>query len=173
MPITAFIVRVAEAEPLVQNLRSRFDATASLGVPAHITVLVPFMPPTRITPEVLAAATEAFASVRAFNFSLNEVCRWPETTYLSALPARPFVELTEAIVRRFPAFPPYAGKHSEIVPHLTVADGSRNAAEVAEAELRNLLQKMGMVRGRCHEIELLENSEGRWRTMHTIPLPQK
>lgn len=173
VPITAFIVRVPEAEPLVEKLRLRFDATASLGVPAHITVLIPFMPPASITPEVLAAAREAFTSIRAFTFALDEVCRWPETTYLSPAPTQPFIELTKAIIRKFPEFPPYAGKHSEIIPHLTVADGQSGAAEAAEAELRPLLEELGIVRGRCHEIELLENSLGRWRIMHTIPLPRE
>ena len=56
MAISAFAVKVPAADPLVAELRAQFDATARLGVPAHITVLVPFMPPQRITPAVLGSA---------------------------------------------------------------------------------------------------------------------
>ncbi len=42
----AVLVTVPEAESLVAPLRERFDASTALGVPAHITVLFPFMPPT-------------------------------------------------------------------------------------------------------------------------------
>jgi len=52
MAESAFIVRVPEAEPCVGALRERFDASVKLGVPAHITVLVPFMSPERITEAV-------------------------------------------------------------------------------------------------------------------------
>jgi hypothetical protein len=37
MAQTAFIVRVPEAERHVGDLRDRFDPSARLGVPAHIT----------------------------------------------------------------------------------------------------------------------------------------
>ena len=79
MPISAFIVRVPAAEALVQAMRLRFDATAGQGVPAHITVLVPFLVRQLVTPEVVRTATAAFATVRAFAFTLNAVHRWPQT----------------------------------------------------------------------------------------------
>jgi hypothetical protein len=44
MAESAFIVCVPEAEPHVAVLRERFDASARLGLPAHITMLYPFMP---------------------------------------------------------------------------------------------------------------------------------
>ena len=44
-PQTALIVRVPETEPCVAALRERFDPSAALGVPAHITVLHFFMGP--------------------------------------------------------------------------------------------------------------------------------
>lgn len=171
MPISALIVRVMEAEQLVGELRERFDATAVMGMPAHITILVPFMSPDKITPGVLCSVTEAFAPVRCFEFTLNEVRRWPETTYLAPYPAAPFVEMTRAIWRRFPEYPPYNNKHVEIIPHLTVADGTAEGAEVAESELRSMLARSGTVRERVREIELLENTGGGWKIMHTFALP--
>jgi hypothetical protein len=48
MAESAFIVRVPEAEPHVAHLRERFDPMALLGVPAHITLLYPFLSPEQI-----------------------------------------------------------------------------------------------------------------------------
>jgi len=58
-PITALVARVPEAEPWVGTLRERFDPSTRMGVPAHITVLAPFMPPDRVT-AVRAAQGRAF-----------------------------------------------------------------------------------------------------------------
>jgi hypothetical protein len=47
---SALIVAVPEAEWAVAALRAAYDPAASWGMPAHITVLYPFLPP-----EVMAA----------------------------------------------------------------------------------------------------------------------
>lgn len=170
VPVSAFIVHVGEAEQLVGRLRLKYDATAALGVPAHVTILFPFMPPERITPSVVRAAADAFAFVPSFEFTLNEVRRWPKTTYLAPEPGQPFIQLTRAVTEAFPEYRPYAGEHPEIVPHLTVAHGDVQAAETAEGELRAALQCNGPIHGICRAVELIENSLGAWRTMHVIAL---
>jgi len=87
---TAFIVRVAEAEGHVASLRSRFDASVNLGVPAHITVLVPFMATDQITQSVLVQIQAALSQIPSFAFSLSQVRRFPATAYLAPEPAGPF-----------------------------------------------------------------------------------
>lgn len=170
---TAFIVRVPEAEAHVAALRSRFDASVHLGVPAHITILFPFMAPDQITQSVLAQAQAALSQVQSFAFSLNQVRRFPATAYLAPEPAEPFIVLTESLVRSFPAFPPFGGEHASIIPHLTVANGNASEAEVAAAELELEIQKSGPISGFCSSVSLLENSSGRWREMHVFPLPRQ
>ena len=170
-PISALILRVPEPEPLVGALRLRYDPTAALGVPAHITILVPFVPPERVTAKVLRTVEQAIADIHAFEFTLSAVCRWPETVYLTPDPAEPFAALTRSIVRHFPQFPPYGGRHAGIIPHLTVADGDARVAQTAEAKLRTRIRVARPVRGFCSELELIENSSGRWKPMHVIRLP--
>ena len=169
-PVSALIVRVPEAEPLVGALRSRYEATAALGVPAHITILVPFVHPARLTTRVLRAAEQAIADIRAFDFSLGAVCCWPEAVFLAPDPAGPFVALTRSVVRHFPEFAPYAGRHPDIIPHLTVASGDVNAVQIAEAELRQRIRGMAPVRASCSQLELIENSSGNWKTRHVMRL---
>ncbi len=173
MPESAFIVRVPEAEDLVASLRDRFDPSARIGVPAHITVLVPFMPHESITPAVRRAAQTALSRVGSFAFSLARVGRFPATAYLAPEPEEPFIALTDALVRAFPEFPPFRGAHSSIVPHLTVANGNAAEAELAAIELAALLQLHGEVKSVCSSVALLENSSGLWEQMHVFPLPLK
>jgi hypothetical protein len=170
--VSAFIVRVPEAEACVGPLRERFDASVRLGVPAHITVLVPFMSPQLVTEAVLGRAERALSDVSAFSFSLSKVQRFPATTYLAPEPAAPFIALTESLVRAFPAYPPFAGAFESVIPHLTVAHGNASEAERAALELAAVMQTRGPIAGRCASVALLENSSGLWKEMHAFALPR-
>lgn len=172
MAITAFVVKVPAAEPLAGDLRRRYDATVALDVPAHITVLVPFMEPALITPEVLDRARRVLDRTPAFAFSLGKVGRFPETAYLAPEPAAPFIEMTLALVEAFPDFPPYAGEHQGVIPHLSVAHGNALDADAAAAELQTGLLASGPVHATCTEVTLIENSSGRWQDLHVFSLPR-
>jgi 2'-5' RNA ligase len=168
---TAFVVLVPEAEALVAALRARFDPSSALGVPAHITVLHPFMAPTQVTPEVLTRAVAALDDSPVFGFTLERVARFPGVVYLAPQPAALFIALTEALVRAFPAFPPFGGAHDGIVPHLTVAQGDDDTMRQADAGLRAALRENGPVAAQCRSLCLLENAGGRWREMQRLALP--
>jgi 2'-5' RNA ligase len=171
MSVSAFVVEVPAAESLVGELRSRFDATSKLGVPAHITILFPFMAAEEITSDVLREAQTALNAVTSFAFSLPTIGRFPTTAYLSPAPSEPFVALTTALTERFPMFRPYGGAHEDTVPHLTVAQGDASNAASAAAELEHRLRALGPIRTRCKSVTLLENSSGHWREMHVFNLP--
>lgn len=173
MSETAFIVHVPQAEAHVASLRNRFDASVHVGVPAHITVLVPFMAPDQITPAVLVQIQAALNQVASFAFSLSQVRRFPATAYLAPEPAQPFIALTQALVHAFPEFPPFGGEHESIVPHLTVANGNSSEAELAATELQALVQSIGPISSFCSSVALLENSSGVWKEMHVFALPRQ
>lgn len=171
MAQSAFVVTVPEAESLVAPLRERFDASAALGVPAHITVLFPFMPPDAITGSVLADAQASLSTVAAFSFTLADIGRFPQSTYLSPTPAEPFIALTAALAECFPSFPPYGGEHRSVIPHLTVAHGDAQHAQTAADELEKRMRASPPLRATCRSVTLLENASGRWKALHTFPLP--
>ena len=174
MAQSAFIVCVPEAEPLVSALRERFDPSAKQGVPAHITILYPFMSPHLVSEQVLADVRRTVSQVASFKFLLSKVGRFPATTYLAPNPAGPFEELTRRLVERFPAYLPYAGEQERVIPHLTVAHGNPQQASAAEAQLSAALAGRDGISSTCNEIVLLENSSGTWKTMHAFGLsPQK
>jgi hypothetical protein len=68
---SALIIEVPEAEAAVHRYRERFDANALLGIPAHITVLAPFMRPQGIDAPVLTRLGQHFADVSPFQFRLD------------------------------------------------------------------------------------------------------
>lgn len=70
---TALIVPVPEAEAAVSDVRLRHDSSASLGVPAHITVLSSFQDGLDVEEDELA---ELFGSFESFPFVLDRVERF-------------------------------------------------------------------------------------------------
>lgn len=171
MAESAFAVNVPEAERYVRDLRERFDPSAKLGVPAHITLLYPFMSPEQITDTVLDRVRRALSSAVTFRFRLVKIGRFPSALYLAPQPAEPFVALTERIVHAFPGYLPYCGQYDSIVPHLTIAQASEAEHSLAEAHLATTLPAHIGIEALCNEVVLIENSSGRWEPMHRFPLP--
>ncbi|MET9019082.1 2'-5' RNA ligase family protein [Actinopolymorpha sp. NPDC004070] len=131
---SALIVPVPEADPIVGHLRSRLDPSAAWGVPAHVTVLYPFVPPDRIDVAVLATAAGAIRTVARFEARFARVAWFgDQVVWLAPEPARAFSELITAVCERFPDCPPYGGVHAEVMPHLTIGDGAP-VAELRTAE---------------------------------------
>ena len=170
MAQSGLIVRVQEAEALVDDLRLLHTEAAQLGVPAHITVLFPFMAPECVDGAVVARIGATLGAHRAFEFSLATVGRFPATTFLAPEPAAPFVALTDALAREFPQHPPFEGEFAQVIPHLTVAHGDESIAAMVERDLAARLAARGPVRSRCEAIELYENATGRWRPMRRFEL---
>ena len=133
-PRSALIVEVPAAEPVVARHRERLDSSARLGIPAHITVLYPLMPPDAIGPPVLAELERLFAAAGRFRFRLGRTA-WFGQEVLWLAPDQPgrFAALTSRAGRAFPGFPPYGGRFEVVVPHLTVGEGHA-ADELRAAE---------------------------------------
>lgn len=169
MALSLFIVRVPEAEPFVEHLRERFDPSARRGMPAHITLLYPFMPPERITGDVIEQVHAVAMAASSFTFRLTRIEHFPKVLYLAPEPAAPFVELTMRLAQRFPEFPPYSKQNKAIVPHLSVVRGGESGQREAETELLTTLPPDGIACC-CKEIMLFENASGRWQPMHSFSL---
>lgn len=169
-PYSGLIVEVPEAEPVVARLRERLDASAPLGIPAHITVLFPFMPPSAIDPAVLAKLAHLFAAVSRFRFRLDHT-DWfgDEVLWLAPRDPGPFRALIEAVHQAFPAFPPFDGQFSDVVPHLTVGKGHPvSDLRAAEESVRAHLP----IDGHATEVTLVtqQSAGGRWTGAATFAL---
>ena len=106
-----------------------------------MTVLYPFLPPQQIDEQALAVLRDTIAGIPRFDVALTHVDWFGDAVlWLAPQPDRPFRDLTGAVWQRFPEAPPYAGAHSDVVPHLTIGHDAdkpvlSHAAETVAAHL--------------------------------------
>jgi hypothetical protein len=173
---SALLVLVPAAEPVVGPHRARLDSSARDGVPAHLTVLYPFLPPAEIGQGVLAKLSRLFAAVPRFAFSLDRV-RWfdQSVVWLGPSDESPFRALTGLAWSAYPSNPPYGGDHPDTVPHLTIGHGGGPAELRAAAEaVRPLLP----IATEATEVTLMAGPKpgqssqppGQWRSVASFPL---
>jgi 2'-5' RNA ligase len=163
---------VPEAEFLVAPFRAKYDPSAAAGMPAHITLLYPFKPPNEISEEVIRKLTRCFAGFRPFDFSLVATRCFPGgVLYLVPEPEEPFRWLTSAIWGCFPGTPPYGGRYSDIVPHLTVAElfVARELERITTEFARTADDKLP-VRASATEIALMDTQAGSWQVRIALAL---
>ncbi|GAA3913772.1 2'-5' RNA ligase family protein [Streptomyces lacrimifluminis] len=164
---SGLVVRVPEAEPAVRAWRDRLDPSARAGVPAHATVLFPFLDKSRIDSGACAAMAEVIGRHRPFEARFEHRGRFPGILYLVPEPDIPFRRLTEAIADRWPQTPPFGGQFDDVVPHLTITQGQDDAVlEEAEANLRSRLP----VTARVSSVDLVVHDGTRWQQRASFAL---
>jgi hypothetical protein len=97
---------------VVGRLRARLDCSASREIPAHVTVLYPFVPPRQITAAVIEMAAAVVKSVPGFGARFAST-RWfgEDVLWLASEPAAPFRAPTAAVHAAFPRYP-HSAAHS-------------------------------------------------------------
>jgi 2'-5' RNA ligase superfamily len=171
---TALVVEIGDAEPAVATYRVQLDSFASLGVPAHVTVLFPFARPSQIDDGVLATLGALSAGFAAFSFELAEVSWFGDEVIWLGPDERGVVgfrELTEIVCEAFPSYPRYGGAYDEVVPHLTVGAHCDVAQMRAAAEA---LRPQLPIAARADALTLLvEGSDRHWTVATRMPFSQR
>jgi 2'-5' RNA ligase superfamily len=157
MPRTALIVAVPEAETAVGELRERYDRSAALGVPPHLTILFPFVDAAVLDENALA---DVLSAHEAFDFELVSVETFDDGhVYLAPTQPDRFVALTDSVWRRWPDHPPYEGAIETVVPHLTISEQPLDC-DVALP-----------IAARADAVTLIEEqADGRWVTRRRFAL---
>ncbi|MCP3758947.1 2'-5' RNA ligase family protein [Streptomyces sp. TBY4] len=166
---TALIVRIPEAEPAVRGWRERIDpaARAGAGVPAHVSVLYPFLPEGLIDASVHAGIAAALHPHPAFDLRFERTGRFPGMLWLAPEPDAPLRRLTRAITERWPDVRPYGGRYPDPVPHLTVAQRAPEAdLDAAQADLNGRLPLTTRVRA----VDLVAYDGTAWHERASFPL---
>jgi hypothetical protein len=167
---SALIVAVPQAAAAVDAWRERTcQAKPSTGVPAHITILWPFVPAARIDDTLEADLRRLFGAIGSFAFELRTTARFPDVLYLAPEPAERFIHLTRAVYEAYPAYPPYEGVFHSIVPHLTTAEGGGEVLAAAEADMFPWLPIVALAR-EVLLIEEVEPDSSLWRPRANFPL---
>ncbi|UIJ58382.1 2'-5' RNA ligase family protein [Amycolatopsis acidiphila] len=153
--------------------RRTLGTPVSSTVPAHVTVLYPFVHPARIGAATLGELAAALAAVPAFDCVFAQV-RWfdDEVVWLEPKPDEHFRSLTRAVCERFPAHLPYQGEHPDTVPHLTVVD-SRSGDPAGKRRIATDIAAHLPVHARIDRVRLVagEDEYGPWRTITEFALP--
>jgi 2'-5' RNA ligase len=173
---SALLVQVPAAELAVAGYRARLDSSARDGVPAHVTVLYPFLPPTLADDAVLASLGRLFAGFPAFAFALDRVAWFGEdVVWLAPRDPAPFSALIRLASAAFPSCPPYGGEHPEVIPHLTIGHlGSPAELRAAGEAVRRQLP----VEATAAEVTLMAGPAagapdippGQWHVRASFPL---
>jgi 2'-5' RNA ligase len=164
---SAVIVR-ARLPAGLERLRRRSVVDAAKGVPAHLTLLYPFVEPSSLDVVVRRAITAVAARHAPFDYRLDRAARWPDTIYVAVTPVEPFVALETDLARAFPDYPIYGEPPGfTFVPHVTIAEGSSiddaaTARDPGWAELPRAAH--------ASAIEVIASDRGGWRLVWRVRL---
>lgn len=164
---TALIITVPEAEAAVGEWRGRYDPSASFSVPAHVTVLFPWIPALQLDEATLADLRHLMAEFEPFEAEFDRIERVPEVIWLRPSPDATFRALTDAVWRHWPDHPPYEGRFDDVIPHLTIAEGE--VADMPEA-IENSIRPHLPIRTLVTEVELIRFGSGTWSVTDRFPL---
>ncbi|WP_375500402.1 2'-5' RNA ligase family protein [uncultured Jatrophihabitans sp.] len=169
---TAVIVAITAAEPVVSEYRRRFDRAASWGIPAHVSIVFPFVDPADLNEGVLTRLAAAVATVNAFDCIFAR-CQWfgEDVLWLAPEPADGFRTLTAAVVAAFPQHQPYGGQFDEVVPHLTVGERRRGSTDELRAAARGVSVELPILATVDHAVLVAgTDAPASWRTIRRLPL---
>lgn len=168
---SGLILAIPEAEDLVGPFRLQWDPSAALGVPAHITLLFPFLPRVDIDARELNELQGLFSQFPGFQLTLDETRRWPDVLYLHPSPPEPVKDLMEQLFAAYPQLPPYGGQVDEPTPHLTVAqvEDSHALDEISLQFNREALSRLP-INAQVREATLILREGPRWKSAHRFPL---
>jgi 2'-5' RNA ligase superfamily protein len=166
---SAIVVLTPEAEPLIGEIYRVHSQAGADGMTPHITLLVPFVPAAELDVAVDSRLRAVFASFGPFEYALTRLDRFEGSVlYLAPEPSSPFVELTNALWRAFPEYPPYGGIHDDVVPHATVAESDD---ETLLARITADLEPQLPLLCRAEVATIVERgADLRWRPRVAFPL---
>jgi 2'-5' RNA ligase len=162
------LVPVLDTGPLVRELRLQYDPSAKAGVPPHITLMFPFLPPSELTEAKVDALAVLLSGEVRFEFSLSRVSEFEQgVVYLEPEPGEPFIQLTKKIGDLFGLLP-FVGEFGDTpVPHLTLTvPESRMTRDQIATQLVSLLP-IPLV---AHQAWLMVGSNSStWKTVARMP----
>jgi 2'-5' RNA ligase len=157
---TAILVPFELPAPL-EAVRMAGDPVARLGIPAHVTVLYPFVPVVRLDDGVRDVVGRIAASRAAWIVRFTRIERFTDVVWLAPEPSAPFDELIAAATEAFPDHPPYGGIHDVVVPHMTLA--AVTPGEIADAVASEATPHLPFEREAAALALWVEGPDGRWR----------
>jgi 2'-5' RNA ligase len=167
---SAVIIR-ARLPAGLERRRRRSIADAADGVPAHLTLLYPFVDPAELDDAIRGRIAAVAANHEPFDYRLVGEARWPDTVYVAVAPADPFVTLQADLGAAFPDYPIYGEPAGfAFVPHVTIAEGpsTEDPATAADPAWAMLPRP-----GRATALEVIASDGHRWRLVWRLRLGRR
>lgn len=117
---TGVIIPVPEAQPLLAAVAERYPEAVRSGVPAHLSLLYPFLPADALDEHVLDELRKIFAGQVPTPVKFAACYRSGGFVALRPEPVEGVGALAGAVQSRWPDVVPYEGLH-DADPHVTVA----------------------------------------------------
>ncbi|MCU1686643.1 MAG: hypothetical protein JWQ81_7382 [Amycolatopsis sp.] len=162
---SALVIEVPAAEVLLDVARRVNPILVRPGLPAHATVLYPFLPAAELTADVDAAVRAIAARVPVTDLRLTEVISAPGFVAMAVPELQPVAEAAYAV---WPEVQPYGGRFGPTPPvHLTVAiGGTEDELTQVAAQTREALP----VSDRPEAVHLVVLTEQGWQLRLSAPL---
>jgi 2'-5' RNA ligase superfamily len=126
------LLMTPEAESLVDPWRAQHDPAARFGIPAHVTVYTPFLPPEDWHDPALALL-ERFLPTEV---TLARLENRPGGLVILAEPDDDLRAITEAVRSSWPVLPAHKGNRPDLAYRVTVV---RTASDRARSEAREAI----------------------------------
>ncbi|NYH80662.1 hypothetical protein FHR84_004028 [Actinopolyspora biskrensis] len=163
---TGLVIPVPEADTVLGPVCERYPEAVRREVPAHVSVLFPFLAADELGERVFGELRELFDEQPPLRVSWRECARHGGFVYLRPDPPGPVQRLMDAVQRRWPDVVPYEGRHEVVEPHLTVATGTSRETAVA---IQRTVTELLPVTAELSEVWLVV-FEGQWRIRERFAL---
>ncbi|WP_340672107.1 2'-5' RNA ligase family protein (plasmid) [Saccharopolyspora sp. ID03-671] len=156
---TGIVIPVSEGQPLLDAVAERFPDAVRTGVPAHLSLLYPFVPAAELDEHVVSTLTSIFAQHEPLSVKFAGIVRSDGFVALRPEPADRVEALASAVRSRWPDVVPYDGRY-DAEPHLTVA--MQTTEDRAGSIERELLPGWVPLSAELREAWLVE-FDGQWQ----------
>lgn len=167
---SAIVVELPELDAVLDGHRLALDPSRRWGMPAHLTLLYPFVPPARVNRAVVSRFEGVSKGLRQFDAEFDDF-GWFADQVLWLAPSRPepFENLISRLTDAFPEFPPYGGAFDEVVPHVTIGEGG--APRLLRAAMDAIRPQLPL-KSRVASLSLMTGSTepGSWHVVDRVAL---
>ena len=133
---TAIIAELRLPAPLAA-IREAQALMAPLGVPAHVTVLFPFLPVAELDATVLERLKALAASRPAFTATFDRAERRGDIVWLLPTDQRPFLDMTTAVFASGRTIPRMAGSTTLSSPTSRLSRPAKHKCSIAPSRSRS------------------------------------
>lgn len=168
---SGLVLAIPSLAGVLDRWRHQTVPMATLGVPAHVTALYPWVP-APATGQALARLQESVRGLAPLTLTFSQLGTFPSgVLYLRPEPEDEVRHLSQVLQSAFPECLPYGGEFPDPVPHLTVALTQPDAlAELRRDAEEGLASELPVTAKVTHLTVMEQQHDGRWREAHHVGL---